>query len=210
MHHGQRRLGRARTGAGPSGGAAWRAVRPCVGLDHQQGLRVRAQGGDAGRPGDRDRRRLGRRCGRHGVDEQRAVSAGARARRPAHGARPGHRLDDQRRPLVQLRKLAHGQGRRSRGDRVRNRTAGAGRLRARESPEGGRGHRCRALRRGDPSRDAARRRKARRSSSSHDESIRRDTTLEALPRLAPAFAEGRHGHRGQRASRSTTAPRHWS
>ena len=71
--------------------------------------------------GDRDRRRRGCRGRRDGVDEQRAVSAGARARRPAHGERRARRLDDQRRPLVQLRAVAHGQRRRGRGHRVRNR-----------------------------------------------------------------------------------------
>ena len=47
-----------------------------------------------------DRRHRHRGGRRHGVDEQRAVPAAARARGPAHGSRPGDRLDDPRRPVV--------------------------------------------------------------------------------------------------------------
>ena len=60
-------------------------------------------------------------------------------------------------------------------------------LRARESSQGGRGHRRRAIRRRDPAGRPFRRRKATRSSFDRDESIRADTTMEALAALKPAF-----------------------
>ena len=60
---------------------------------------------------------------------------------------------------------------------------------ARESSQGRRSHCRRAIRRGDPPRHDSAEEGRRRSSSRHDESIRRDTTLEALGELSPAFAK---------------------
>jgi acetyl-CoA C-acetyltransferase len=56
--------------------------------DHQQGVRLRAQGGDAGGAGDPRRRRAGHRGGRHGVDVQRAVL-------PVRGYREGVKFGNQ-------------------------------------------------------------------------------------------------------------------
>ena len=60
-----------------------------------------AQGIATGDIDDRGRRR-------HGVDEQRALPAAARARRAAHGQRRAGRLDGARRPVVRVRAVPHG------------------------------------------------------------------------------------------------------
>ncbi len=65
--------------------------------------------------GDRDRRHRRCRRGRHGVDEQLSVPPAAGARRLAHGPRRDRGLDDQRRPLVRVRAVSHGERGRSRG-----------------------------------------------------------------------------------------------
>ena len=137
--------------------------------------------------GDPRRRHRRRRRRRHGVDEQLPVPAAARARRAAHGQRRGRRLDDQRRPVVRVRAVPHGQ---------------LGRGRRRALPR-----RPRARRTSTP-RAAIRRRRARPSEGAfadeilpiaipqkkgaplvvdRDESIRADTTAEALAALKPAF-----------------------
>ena len=112
VHHGQRRLGRRRPGAGAAGGAQGRPRRSRGRAHHQQSLRLGPQGGDARAPGHPDRRHRHRGGRRHGVDEQLPVHHSEGARRPAHGQRLGRRLDDSRRPVVPVRKLAHGERRR--------------------------------------------------------------------------------------------------
>ena len=88
VHHGQRRVRRTRTESGPPGGAARRTCRSRCRADHQQGLRLRAEGGDAGAPGDCDGRHRDRRRRRHGVDEQLPVPHAEGPRRRPHGQHP--------------------------------------------------------------------------------------------------------------------------
>ena len=101
MHHGQRHPGRQRTEPGAPGGAQRRAARARRRDDDQQGLRLGTESRDARGTGHRHRRH--RDCGRrrHGVDEQRAVSAAPGARRVAHGQRAARRLAGARRAVVQ-------------------------------------------------------------------------------------------------------------
>ena len=73
------------------------------------------------------RRHRRRRRRRHGVDEQLPVPAAARARRAAHGQRRARRLDDQRRPVVRVRAVPHGQLRRGRRRALPRRPRRAGR-----------------------------------------------------------------------------------
>ena len=79
-------------------------------LHGQQGVRLRAQGGDAGRPGDPRRRRRTDPGRRHGEHEPGAVPALRRPRRLEVRRPKGRRRDDPRRPVVRLRGLAHGRG----------------------------------------------------------------------------------------------------
>ncbi len=144
VHHGQRRLRRIRAESGAPGGAQGRPARPRRGAHDQQSLRVGAEGGDARPSGDRDRRHRRRRRRRHGVDEQLPVPPAAGARRPAHGPRRDRGLDDQRRPLVRVRAVPHGERGRSRGRALPCRPRRAGRVRRAQPSEGGPGDRCRA------------------------------------------------------------------
>ena len=139
VHHGQRRVGRRWTGPGPSGRAPGRTGRPRGLLDHQQGLRIRAEGGHAGGTGHCDRRHRHRRRGRHGIDEQLPLHAAARARGVPDGERRGCRLDGPRRALVLAGALAHGAGGRGGRRPLRRVTRGPGHVRRGESSQGGTG-----------------------------------------------------------------------
>ena len=180
-------------GRGPEprapGGAARRPARPRRRADDQQGLRLRAEGRDA-------RRRRASRAGdidvavAGGMESMSncAVPAAARARRAAHGQRRGRRLDDQRRPVVRVRAVPHGQRRRGR------RRALPRRPRARRTPTPRESHQkaARATARGrvhgrDPAGRRSRRRRAPPIVVDRDEAIRADTTVEALAALKPAF-----------------------
>ena len=77
--------------------------------DHQQGLPLGHQRDLPRRPDDRRGRRRGRGRGRHGVDDERAVPPPGRACRLPHGQQRSDRLADQRRPVVRVRRRAHGQ-----------------------------------------------------------------------------------------------------
>ena len=155
--------------------------------DHQQGLRLGAQGGDARRPGHRHRRHRHRRGGRHGVDEQLPVPAAARARRAADGRRPDRRLDDPRRALVRLRERPHGPvgrgGRRAvTACRARPRTPTPPRATARpRAPRARAGSRTRSCR--SPSRSG----RATRSCSTATRASARTRPSRALAKLKPAF-----------------------
>ena len=74
-HLRQRATSRARSEPGPAGGPQGRAAGHDRGVHRQQGLRLRPQGGHAGRPGDPGRRRRPDRGRRHGVDEPGAAPA---------------------------------------------------------------------------------------------------------------------------------------
>ena len=126
MHHGQRRR-RAGSGQNPARQAALRGGLP----DHVAALTINKVCGSGlkavmlAEQGIARRRHRHRRRRRHGVDEQLPVPAAARARGPAHGQRRGRRLDDQRRPVVRVRAVPHGQRRRSRRRAVPRRRATA-------------------------------------------------------------------------------------
>ena len=151
--------------------------------------------------GDPRRRHRHRRRRRHGVDEQLPVPAAARARRPAHGQRRGRRLDDQRRPVVRVRAVPHGQLRRGRRRALQRRPRRAGRVRRAQPSEGRARHRARARSRTRSCRSRFRRRRATPLVVDRDEAIRADTTAEALARAEAGVQEGRHGDRRQRAGR---------
>ena len=133
------------------------------------------------------RRHRHRRRRRHGVDEQLPVPAAARARRAADGQRRGRRLDDQRRPVVRVRAVPHGQRRRGRRRALPRRPRRAGRLRRAQPSEGGARDRRQAASRTRSCRSRSRRRKATPLVVDRDEAIRADTTVEALAALKPAF-----------------------
>ena len=107
------------------------------------------------------------------------------------GLRMGHGQvidsDDPRRPVVPVRKLAHGQRRRDRRRRLQGDARSAGSVFRRQPQEGRRGAGRRQVQRRDPAgRDPAEEgRPAGRSTS--DESVRGDTTAEVLRALKPAF-----------------------
>ena len=140
MHHGQRGVGRPRTGAGPAGGARRRPGRSRGRAHHQQGLRLGPQGGHARRPGRRDRRCRRRRGRRHGVDEQLPVPHPQGPRGAADGRREGARRDDARRTLVLAGKLVDGAGMRSRRRALRRQPRRPGRVRGGEPPPRRRRH----------------------------------------------------------------------
>ena len=77
-------------GMNPARQATIKAGLPGVGAGphREQGLRLGAEGGDAGRAGDQVRRRRDRGRGRHGEHEPRAVPAARRALGRAAGPRP--------------------------------------------------------------------------------------------------------------------------
>ena len=106
--------------------------------DHQQGVRLGPQGGDARRAGDRQRRFRHRDRRRPGVDEPVAARADGLARRLPHGRREDGRHHDRRRPVGRLQPVPHGRHRRERGQGIRGDARGAGRVRGGE-PEQGRG-----------------------------------------------------------------------
>ena len=110
------------------------------------------------------------------------------ARGPADGPRRDRRLDDQRRPLVRVRAVPHGERGRSRGRALPRRPRGAGRVRGAQPSEGGARDRRRAGSRTKSCRSRFRRRKAtaarRRSRRSRSAP---DTTAESLAALKPAF-----------------------
>ena len=115
--------------------------------------------------GDPRRRHRHRRRRRHGVDEQLPVSAAARPRRAAHGQRRGRRLDDQRRPVVRVRAVPHGQ-RRARSSPSTTRSAAPRRTSTpRAAIRRRRARPTRARSRTRSCRSRFRRRRARRSSS---------------------------------------------
>ena len=111
-HHGQRRRCRAGPEPGPPGGDQGRPAGVGRRHDDQQGVRVRAQVGDAGDPDDPARLLAGRRGRRHGEHEPGPyLLPQARAGLP-HGQRRAGRLDDPRRPVGRVRRQAHGHVRR--------------------------------------------------------------------------------------------------
>ena len=78
-----------RADPGPAGGAVRRAAGHHRRVHGQQGVRLRAEGGDARGPGDQGRRRRRRRRRRHGEHEPGPVPA-------AEGARTGWKYGDQK------------------------------------------------------------------------------------------------------------------
>ena len=137
-------------------------------------------------PGRRDRRyrRSGRRW--YGVDEQLSVSAAARARRASHGTRGAARFDDHRRPLVLLRAVPHG----SAGEvvaehyhvdrRTQDEYTARSHQKAAKATESG-------LFREEILPVAISQRKGPPVVVDRDESIRLETTVDALGALKPAF-----------------------
>ena len=112
--------GRPRPEPGAAGGAPRRPVRRRRGAEHQQGVRLGTESRDARRAGHRDRRRRRRRRRRHGVDEQLPLSARRACAKACAWATARSSIDDQRRPVVRLRGVPHGQRRRD-GCRVLSR-----------------------------------------------------------------------------------------
>ena len=158
-----------------------------AGDDHQQGLRLGPEGGDAGRAGHPRRRQRDRHRRRPGEHEPGAARAAGFARRPAHGRLEAGRLDDRRRPVGRLQPVPHGHHGRERGQEVRHHAASSRtrwrwprsrRPRRRRTPAGSRTRSCRS---------ASRRRRATRSSSPPTSSSTRKTSAEALAGLRPAF-----------------------
>ena len=143
-------------------------VRPAAGGagdDHQQGLRLGPEGGDAGRAGDPRRRQRNRHRRRPGKHEHEPARAARLARRPAHGRLEDDRLDDHRRPVGRLQPVPHGHHGRERGQEVRRDARAAGRAGAGLAAEGRGGAGRRPLQGRDRRRSASRRRRATRSSS---------------------------------------------
>ena len=179
------------------------------GAHDQQGLRLGAEGGDARGPGDRDRRHRDRGRRRHGVDEQHAVPAAARPRRAADGQRPADRLDDQRRPLVLVRELPHGDGGRARRrelqgrprpSRTPTRPRATARRRRRRAKAGSRTRSCRS-----PSRSA----RATRSSSIATKPSAKTRRPKRSARSRRRSRRRRHRHGGQCAGRERRRRRAW-
>ena len=112
--------------------------------------------------------------------------------RAREGLRMGNgaarRLDDQRRPVVRVRALPHGQRRRSRRRALPRRAASEqDAYAAREPPQGGAARPTTAGSRTRSCRSRSRRRRARALAFDRDEAIRADTTAAALAALKPAF-----------------------
>ena len=108
--HGPGAAGRAGPDHRPPGRGEGRHPDDGAGDDHQQGVPLGHQRDLPRRPDDPGGRRRGRRRRRHGVDDERAVPPAGRARRLPHGQQRGRRLADQRRPVVRVRRGAHGRG----------------------------------------------------------------------------------------------------
>ena len=172
--------------SGAAGGAEWRPERRGRGAHDQQGVRFGLEGRHACRAGHRAGRHRHRRRRRHGVDEQRPVSAAARARRSADGRRQPRRFDDSRRPVVRVRALPHGHVGRARGRAVRRVARGAGRLCRASHQKAARARRTGGSRR-KSCRSRFRSRKVPPIVFDRDETIRPDSTVEVLKALKPAF-----------------------
>ena len=127
--HGPGHPGRCRPGAGPPGGARRRAPERRRGHDHQQGLRLRPQGGDARRRVDPGRRRRRDRGRRHGEHEPGPVPAAGRAGRLSAGQRRAGRRDRPRRAVVRDLRRPHGDARRAGGRQARGDARRPGRVR---------------------------------------------------------------------------------
>ena len=140
VHHGMC----APTRFGPEPGqAGHRQGRVSLGMrcDHrQQGLRVRFEGGDAGRTGDPVRGcrcRRGRRLREH---EPLPLHSGQGQDRIPDEQREGHRRHGTRRPVGPRKQIPHGDERRARRGQVRGHPRGHGPVRLRILPEGVEGH----------------------------------------------------------------------
>ncbi len=103
--------------------------------DHQQGLRFRTQSGRTRGASHPDGEQFHRRRRRHGIDDQRSLSAAASAQRISSGQRTDRRLHGERRPLGHLQQLPHGHHRRERSGKIRHHPRGAGPVRGQLSPQ---------------------------------------------------------------------------
>ena len=186
MHHGERRLGRARPGAGASGGAPWRLSDHLSALTINKvcgsGLKAVMLGSQGIATGDASVVVAG---GMESMSNAPYLLAKAR-----EGLRMGHNqvLDSMiNDALVQLRGLAYGQRRGSGGDRcgigrqAQDAYALESHRKAAEATDSGRFDEeilpvSIPQKKGEP------------IIFKHDESIRRDTTIEALGKLPPAFS----------------------
>ena len=188
--HGPGAPGRPGPDHRPPGGGEGR--RPDDGArDHdQQGVPLGHQRDLPRRPDDAGGRRRGRGRRRHGVDDERALPAPRRACRLPHGQRRARRLDDQRRPVVRVRRRAHGRRHREvRRPGRRDHPRGAGRARG---PEPRAGRRRRSRKAASPTRSPRSRSRSARATRSlvdTDEGVRPGTTAESLGGLRPAFSK---------------------
>ena len=123
--------------------------------DDQQGLRLRTQGGHAGRSGHPCRRRRLLRRRRHGKHESGALPAHQSPFRLPAGQRRAGGCRRPRRVLVPVRAPAHGPCRRVDRRALRRQPAGAGRVRLCQPSEGVGSYRCRSLQARDRSRAAS-------------------------------------------------------
>ena len=131
----------AGSGQNPARQASIRAGLPACGPgdDHQQGMRIGLEGGDAGGPGDPLRRRRHRRRRRPGEHERVAARAARIARRLPDGRRQAGRHDDRRWPVGRLQPVPHGHDGGERRQEIRDiarrsRTSSPSRARTRPKP----------------------------------------------------------------------------
>ena len=175
-------------GQAPARQAAIRGGVPEIGRRHggQPRLRLRAPGRHARGPGD-PRRRCARHGGRRdGVHVQRAVLPARlpgrrQVRQPAARGRP-----DPRRALVRLRRMPHGRPRGVHGVEGGDQPGGGGRFALESHRKAIAAIDAGKFQDGDRARSRSRAGKGRRSCDT-DEPPRRDTSLEALAKLQPAF-----------------------
>ena len=176
--------------------AARRAADDGARQHGQPPVRLGPGRGDAGQPRDRGRRRLAGRRRRRGVDDPRALGRCSSPRRPFRGRRQtlhsttlGWRMVNPEMPEQWT--ISLGREHREAGRIYGIAPRGAGRVRAAQPP-------ARRRAPGTTGSTTTGSSPCPAPSSTRDESIRADTSLEKLAKLKPAFVQGRHGDRGQR------------
>ncbi len=189
VHHGQRRLRRARPESRAPGRSLRRAAARGQRRHREHGLRLRPSRRRARRAVHPDRQLRNRRRGRHGVDDERALSAPSGAQRLSHGQR--------RPPSTRWSTTACGTStttstwarppslsRRSTASRAKTRTASRCCRTRRPRPPGAKAAsppevvpvEIPAKKKGQPP-----------TLFERDESVREDASIEALRALKPAF-----------------------
>ena len=117
---------RAGTKSRPPSGNLRRTVTGDRCHDNQQSLWFGIESSGSRSSGRANRKQFDRGCGRHGIHDERSLSAPASAKGISSGQRSGHRFYGARWALGYLQRLPHGHHRRERRGKIRHHARRAG------------------------------------------------------------------------------------